>query len=378
MNKVVIVGAFPPSKEGLNEYNRELAGAISGLGCRVSVLANTLSKFELKSDTGHPGSYNVKRVWTCGSIASGLNIIRQLFREKPDLVVFSLLFTTFGFNPAVSFINLLTPLTCRILGFRTHVILHHIYERIDLNRYGKGSGMIKRCGLYIITFLLLRVNRVFVFIKFYKTFLEKKYRVNNITFIPHGCFRQLNEMPALPENKKNVLIMGKFGAYKRLDFAFDLLIPLCEEDNAVRLIVAGRSHPYFPGHVENTLEGKKKFPFIEFKGYVKEDNLYELFSGISVVVVPYFFLTGASGIVHLAVNYGRPIVALSAPEIEDMKENEDIIIESVPSDKLSSFKDRVKELLDDRVRLENTGKHNFMVSQKMLMSRIAKEVVRCL
>lgn len=375
MKKIVLVGAYPPSKEGLNEYNRELAKGISSLGYDITVLANTLTPMESKSPKPEDKGITVKRTWACGSITSGARIIRALYSEKPDLVIFGLLFTTFGFNPVVSFINLLAPVVCRLLGFRTHVVLHHIYERIDMSRYGKGTDLIKRAGLYAATWLLLRANRVFVFIKFYKDLLEKKYRVDNITYIPHGCFAELGQMPPLPAGKKNVLIMGKFGAYKRLDFAFELLIPLCEEDSDVKLVVAGRSHPYFPGHVEQVIDGKKRFPFIEFKGYVKEEKLQELFTGINVVVIPYFFLTGASGIVHQAINYGRPIVAISAPEVDDMKQNEGIHIETVPPDKLTAFREKLKGLLDDTAKQQEIGRHNFLTSQKILMPKVAKEVV---
>jgi len=144
MKKIVLVGAYPPSKEGLNEYNRELAKGICSLGYNVTVLANALSPMESRSPQPEDKGITVKRAWKCESITSGARIIRALYSEKPDLVIFGLLFTTFGFNPIVSFINLLAPVICRLLGFRTHVVLHHIYERIDMSRYGKGTDLVKR------------------------------------------------------------------------------------------------------------------------------------------------------------------------------------------------------------------------------------------
>ena len=168
--------------------------------------------------------------------------------------------------------------------------------------------------------------------------------------------------------------MGKFGAYKKLDRIIEIAKDLFEEDCEVKLIIAGRSHPYFKGHVEEVIE-HSLHNFIDFRGYVLEEHLPALFSDVNVVVIPYDFYTGTSGIAHLAINYGRPIVAYDSLEIEDLIENTGARISRVTIGDETAFKARIKEYLNDFEKQRTDGTHNFRIGQKIYISNIAGEMV---
>ena len=68
-------------------------------------------------------------------------------------------------------------------------------------------------------------------------------------------------------------------------------------------------------------------PRIHFTGYVEEDEIAELFRTASVLVMPYSSATGASGVAHLACEFGVPIVSADIHDFRGMAEDENLAIE---------------------------------------------------
>ncbi|MBN2189584.1 MAG: glycosyltransferase [Candidatus Aureabacteria bacterium] len=372
--KIAIVGCFPPSKQGLNEYNCHLSRAIGELGHKCIAISNMLTDIEKKNlKKVKCTKVMIRRIWKFDSYFSWYNIVKLIRKEKPDVVIFSLIFSSFSFRGYRSFVNLLTPALVKFTGFKTAIILHHLYENIDMGTYGKTRIAIFKIGCNLITRSFKLVDKVFVLVERYREFLESRYRAKNVRYVSHGCFLKLEE-PLPYKKSKNVLVMGKFGAYKKLDRIIEMVKELSDEDSDIKLIIAGRSHPYFKGHVEEVLE-HALHNFIDFRGYVLEEHLPALFSDINVVVIPYDFYTGTSGIAHLAVNYGRPIVAYDSLEIEDLIENIGVRIARVPIGDETAFKARIKDYLNDFEKQKTDGVHNFRVGQKIYLSNIAKEII---
>ena len=89
------------------------------------------------------------------------------------------------------------------------------------------------------------------------------------------------------------------------------------------MIVAGTSHPNFPEFLDEF--AKRSIPYVEYLGYVPEENIAQIFRMADVVVIPYFTTTGTSGVFHLACGYGRPIVASNLPEIRELVDDGEIL-----------------------------------------------------
>ena len=77
-----------------------------------------------------------------------------------------------------------------------------------------------------------------------------------------------------------------------------------------------------PGYIETIAEEMKDDPHIEFTGYVQEDDIAELFRKASVLVLPYSSAAGASGVAHLACEFGVPIVSAGIDDFRDMARDE--------------------------------------------------------
>ena len=104
-----------------------------------------------------------------------------------------------------------------------------------------------------------------------------------------------------------ILAIGHWGTYKRLETLMEAFPRLKKIPNA-RLIVAGANHHTKAGYWESIREALPPGLPIEFRGYVPEEDIPELFRTTSVLVMPYDSATGSSGPAHQACEYGVPIV----------------------------------------------------------------------
>jgi len=83
------------------------------------------------------------------------------------------------------------------------------------------------------------------------------------------------------------------------------------------LLIAGGSHPNFPGVLEE-YRARCRDPNIRFLGFVPDEELPRVFEMADVVVLPYATCTGTSGVAHLASSFGKPIVATDLPEFREL------------------------------------------------------------
>ena len=116
----------------------------------------------------------------------------------------------------------------------------------------------------------------------------------------------------------------------------------------VRLVVAGSNHPMTPGYVESVAEQLKDNPRIEFTGYVAEEDIPELFRTASVLVLPYSSATGASGVAHLACEFGVPIISAGIEDFREMAWDEGIAIEFYETGNAADLAERLHALAERR------------------------------
>lgn len=140
--------------------------------------------------------------------------------------------------------------------------------------------------------------------------------------VPHGTWRvnvfKFNGGSFDSSYERNVLFIGHVGPYKNLDLllrAYKML----DDCLKVRLLIAGGSHPNFPGVLEE-YRARCRDPNIRFLGFVPDEELPRVFEMVDVVVLPYATCTGTSGVAHLASSFGKPIVATDLPEFRELME----------------------------------------------------------
>jgi glycosyltransferase involved in cell wall biosynthesis len=275
-----------------------------------------------------PG-FNVIRCWRFGSLSTPVRLLKVIRQLKPDVVWYNLVFSSFGTpeNPIAAFAGLATPAMTRAAGFFTHITLHNIIEHVDFAIAEVRLQRLFRMGTDLATRALLKAHSVSVLLPGYRRTLMTKYGAQNVLLNAHGTFAAV---PSPPDFTKRgdpdlrILAIGHWGTYKRLETLMEAFPAVLKKVPNARLIVAGANHHTKAGYWESIQAAQPAGLPIEFRGYVAESAIPELFQSTSVLVLPYDSATGSSGPAHQACEYGVPIVCADIADLREMAANEDM------------------------------------------------------
>ena len=373
--KICLVTAFPPSRRGLNEYGFHLARELR----RDPLLSLTVLADELEEPAEELDGFDVSRCWRFDSPSNPVRLLKVLRDLRPNVVWFNLLFSTFGNNPVAAFSGLTQPVLSRLSGHYTHVTLHHLMDNINLADSGVRFPRLYRFAGSTATRMLLMANSISVLLPVYRRTLIDKYRGENVHFRAHGILGGRPEPPDfdLRGNPEHcVLAFGKWGTYKRLELLIEAFERLVEEMPNIRLIVAGANHPLTPGYIESVADGMKGKPYIEFTGYVSEEDIPRLFRKASVLVLPYSSATGASGVAHLACEFGVPIISAGIDDFREMAWDEGLAVDFYETGSAISLAEQLKQLLSSPERMREMGEQNFAAALRMTMPQIIRQYLR--
>jgi len=373
--KICLVTTFPPSTGGLSEYGFHIAQELQ----RNPFLSLTVLADQLPTTQQERDGFTVLRCWSFDDPASAYQLIRAIRRLKPDVVWFNLLFSTFGRNPFVAFSGLMSPLLARLSGRYTHVTLHHLMDTVELKDAGVQHERLYRFAGAVATRMLLLSNSVSVLMPGYRKILNDKYGRDNVHLRAHGLLARRPELPDFSRRgtpAHRILAFGKWGTYKRLELmieAFGLLAPKLPE---AKLIIAGGDHPQAAGYVESVKQQNAGNPRIEFRGYIPEQELPDLFQSSSVAVMPYTSSTGCSGVAHLACAFSVPMISADLPDFRQMAQSEELAIEFYPSGDAQGLADCLHRLLRDPEKQYGMAMQNFSAALRMTMPNVVQKYLR--
>jgi glycosyltransferase involved in cell wall biosynthesis len=334
---------------------------------------------EISPDHVEPAGFSVLRCWSFDDPGSVFRILKTLHRLKPDVVWFNLLFSTFGRNPLVAFSGLMTPLLARLSGRYTHVTLHHLMDTVELKDIGvRHEGLYRLAGA-LATRMLLLSNSVSVLMPAYRKILNDKYGRDNVHLRAHGILARRPELPDFSRRGAPahlILAFGKWGTYKRLELMIEAFQSISEKLPDAKLVIAGGDHPQAPGYIESVRQLCSGNPRIEFRGYVPEDALPDLFQSSTVAVMPYSSSTGCSGVAHLACAYGVPIVCADLPDFRQMAQGEELAIEFYPAGDAPGLADCLVQLLQDSSKQQAMATQNFSAGLRKTMPNVVQKYLR--
>jgi glycosyltransferase involved in cell wall biosynthesis len=373
--KICLVTAFPPSRRGLNEYGFHIARELQ----RDPLLSLTILADELDGVVEELQDFDVVRCWRFDSIFNPARLMKAIHDIKPDVVWFNLLFSTFGNQPVAAFSGLTQPALSRLAGHYTHVTLHHLMDNINLADSGIRFPRLYRIAGTFATRMLLMANSISVLLPVYRRTLIDKYRGENVHFRAHGILGGRPEPPLLAQRgnpEHRILAFGKWGTYKRLDLLLEAFEQIAADIPNARLVVAGGNHPQTPGYIEEIAESMKGNPRVEFTGYVEEEEIPELFRHASVLVLPYTSATGASGVAHLACEFGVPIISAGIDDFREMAFDEGLAVDFYETGNAASLASQLQSLLNDPERMREMAEQNFSAALRMTMPQIMRQYLR--
>ena len=388
--KICLVTAFPPSGRQLNEYGFHLARELQRNPLvNLTILGDKLTNYEWATDKNGnalseqkelPG-FHVVRCWESSSLASPGNIARAIRRLRPDVVWFNLVYSTFATpeHPLAAFAGLCTPALTRAMGYFTHVTLHHILEHVDFAGAGVKHERVFRLGSELATRALLRANSVSVLLSSYRRTLMEKYAADNVLLGTHGTFAAFPNPPdfSLRGNPdQRILAIGHWGTYKRLETLMEAFPAVLRRVPNARLIVAGANHHTKPGYWESIRDTYGVNERIEFRGYVAEEAVPDLFRTSSIVVLPYDSATGSSGPAHQACEYGVPIVSADLSDFREMAADEDMAISFHKTGNAADLAAQLIALLESTAEQRRAAEQNYSAAIRMTMPHVVRHYLR--
>ena len=300
---------------------------------------------------------------------------------QPDIVWFNLVFSTFATqdHPVAAFAGLAAPALTRAMGFRTHVTLHHIIEHVDFASAGVRQERLFRMGSDMATRVLLKAHSVSVLLSGYQRTLVEKYAAQNVLLGTHGVFEPRPTPPdfSLRGNPdQRILAIGHWGTYKRLETLMEAFPRVLQQVPNARLVIAGANHHTKPGYWESIRESQRGNSRIDFRGYVAEEDIPELYRTTSIVAMPYSSATGSSGPAHQACEYGVPIVCADISDFRKMAADEDMAISFYRAGDPRDLADKLIAILQSPEQQRQLAHHNFSAAMRMTMPSVVRHYLR--
>ncbi len=373
--KICLVTSFPPSQQRLNEYGYHLARELQ----RDPYLSLTVLADRLEDPAAELPDFDVERCWSFNSMRSVFSLLKNLRQHDPDVVWFNLVFSSFGDRPLPAFLGLCLPALCRLLGFYTHITLHHLMEDRMLEDAGVRWQRLYSLAGWIATRILLLANAVSVLLPVYRRTLLGRYRGSNVHLRAHGVFSPSPEYPDFSRRGdpyQRILAIGKWGTYKRLELLLQAFPEVRKVVPEAQLVIAGADHPMTAGYLASVRQRYQGEPGVIFNDYVAEQDLQEMFATASLLAMPYTSASGPSGVAHQACQFGLPIVSADIPEFRDMAEEEGIAIEFYRTGDASSLARALISVLQDPERQREMAEINFSAAVRMTMPEIIRQYLR--
>jgi glycosyltransferase involved in cell wall biosynthesis len=390
--KICLVATFPPSGRQLNEYAYYIARALqANEEIELTILSDELTTYEFATDKdGNPlpaaqqpelPGFNVIRCWKFGSVDTPVRLLRTIRSLKPDVVWYNLVFSSFATpeNPFAAFAGLSAPALTRAAGFFTHVTLHHILEHVDFASAGVKRERLFRIGANLTTRALLRADSVSVLLSGYHHTLRTKYLARNVLLSTHGTFASAPTPPDFSKRgnpDKRILAIGHWGTYKRLETLMEAFPLVLEKVPNARLIIGGANHHTKVGYWESIRDAQPAGLPIEFRGYIPEEEIPELFASTSIVAIPYDSATGSSGPAHQACEFGVPIVCADLPDFRAMVSDEDMAARFYQLGNAADLAAQLIAILQSPETEHEMAEQNYVAGLEMMIGNVVNNYLR--
>ena len=213
-------------------------------------------------------------------------------------------------------------------------------------------------------------------------------RGDKIYVIPHGNFsfykkhfpetspKRAREMLGISEKEKIILFFGNIRKYKGLEYLIKAFPMVVSSIKDCRLIIAGKimygEAPMYQGLVDKL--GIKEKVILRFE-FIPMEKISLFFNASDAVVLPYIECT-QSGLVQLALTFGKPVVATRVgglPEVVEEGENGYLV---PPRDEYELAKAIIKLLSNDEALKEMSSYALHLSEIKYSWAKIAEKAIK--
>jgi len=398
--EIAVISTSPSTKCGIGIYTENLYSALP---------KEKRDKIIILSNDFYQGNVRYEKVWSKGlDPLSPIKIFYRIFKKDYKVIHLQHEWLIFGSLPA-NLIYALVLFFLKLFGKKTLVTFHTVF---DLNRLTEETlktfnikyplKLVKTVIKFLTKLYAKASTLVIVHNKNMKKTLVKQYKIlsNKVVVIPHF----VKKLPKISQNeakrklslqdKKVILLFGlirKGKGYENVIKALQKVKKLFP--NSVLLIVGAiQTGELYQGeqYIKELEQLVKKLELkdhvIFLTKYIPDQEVPTFFGAADILVLPYEkgkSYYSASGILHLAMNFGAPVIAAKTLQFSEVKNEENgklvepedtgslanAIIELLKNDKKRvRYSENLRKLAEERTAEKCAEKH-WKLYQKLIRSK---------
>ena len=311
--KVSFVSTFPPIQCGIGTYTEMLADALSKKNVAVSVLTER-----------SVGDVKVKGLSVIPCFDSKEDFVEPILEKaaevRPDVIHIQHDYTRY--SPYEKFLELLHGLS----GYKTFVTMHTVLTKETSDYHPYCEELNRRIGELATIIVHQETAR--------QVLLRIGVPSRKVKIIPHGtlllnhkpdkkgCFNLQEEAPVLVQ-------FGFLKEQKQVHVSIKAMPLILERVPNAHLFISGSIHPYYKGNKKYHEYVDYCFDLIEDLGlsenvhlsnsFLSDEELKRGICSADVILFPEKMgYWSVSGMLHLALGAGKPVVAARSPKFEEV------------------------------------------------------------
>ena len=336
--RVCVIASYPPVRGGEATYVRDFVKAMVNYFPNEIGEIYVLSHSESKSKTNQQreGKIIINRLYDSSNFLARniafLKIFRKIIAIKPNVIHIE--YSTIpngrygGLLGESLFLLYLLLKPFRIPLFITQHSVWLPQEARERIYEKTGSTFLSFAGAQyfrIFTHLFSKVPRkLFILVNIRDSRLTRDFSraftvpSSKIVEEPHGVWVDWTTLDNCPErDSKRIVCLGILNPSKGYEFMIGAMRQIMKEFPEASLLIAGSSPPTNYGEGRRYIE-KLRDSIAEYglnnsvtikDEYISDEQFVENVRSTALVVLPYSKVVGSSGIMHLAMKFGVPLVA---------------------------------------------------------------------
>jgi len=366
---VLVVSAYPPDRGRLSEYAKMLFTSFArrNKSIRLIVLADHQSTLNV-------GRINVVGCWKPDRPYTFPRILSEIFRRKPNVVVFNVSFAVFGKSRLTNFIGFmiifLTNIFKKIFKYRTVIILHNLPEFTNIEAFKLKYSLPNRIGFLVAEKIAMLNDLVLTTLKLYSRAISKRFK-RKVFYLPHGTWEANSDRNHV---RDSITFIGFISPTKDLKSLIEAYKIVKKKYKWLKLHIIGSNHPNYPEMASLLKELKREDDDIHVHGYVSDHEIFQILSKTIAVILPYRTATGSSGVLHLASSAGVPVIGTDLPELRElMNDGAGVLLTELNAEKIAN---NIISLIENKHVWNMLSKRMLEFSAKRRWPIVAEELYR--
>lgn len=366
MNKIALIGNYPPRKCGIATFTKDLNDGMKESSVNTSVVAmnDGLNRYAYPDDVVLEVEQNV--------IASYINAAEYLNSNNFDAVILQHEFGIFGGTDGIHILQLLKRLRMPVV-----TTLHTIVDDPTANQRHVINELAR------LSQKLISISQKGV------DLLSNVYSIpeSKCVHIHHGVHDVGNDdVTGLKQklgvqDKKVLLTFGLLSRNKSIEVVINALPEIVKKHPDVVYIVLGATHPHVLKHegedyrhslfrLVNKLNLEKNVLFVN--RFVSNEELFSYLKMCDIYVIPYLGKKQiSSGTLIYTMGAAKPIISTPFWYAEEMlADNRGMLFDFKDSHQLSSH---INELLDDEAKRSTIAQNAFNLAKQCYWPEIGKQ-----